>query len=213
MLMLILSAIISYLFAGVNNAIIFSNLIFHKDIRDYGSKNPGFTNFKRVFGGGIAWLVLFLDLLKVILPVVLFGFAFGNLFGMRQFGAAFSGLFAMLGHAYPVWYKFKGGKSFIAGVATVWAVDWRIGLIALIVFMLILFTTHYMSSASICETLLYPALLPFFSPESLWCELFAVLAAVLVVWRHKENIQRLINGTEKKFYFKSDKKKQDIKES
>ncbi len=204
-LMLLLSAVISYLIAGVNNAVIFSNLIYHKDIRELGSKNPGFTNFKRVFAGGISWLVLILDLLKVILPVAVFGIIFANMFDMRQFGAAYSGLFAMVGHAYPVWYKFKGGKSFIAGVATVWAVNWKVGLIALVIFMLILFTTHYMSVASICETLLYPVLLPFFSPESLWCEIFAILSAFLVVWRHKENITRLISKTEKKFYFKSHK--------
>lgn len=200
--LLLAAAVCSYLAAGVNYAVIFSKVFYHQDIRTLGSGNPGFTNFKRVFGGKLAWVVLLLDLLKTAIPVIIFSMLFEHFMLLRQFGAVYSGFFAMLGHAYPIWYDFKGGKSFIAGVSTVWVVDWRIGLISLIVFLTILFVTHYMSLASVASTLLYPIMLPFFGCGIITAAI-AALSALLVAWRHKDNIKRLINGTEKKFYLKS----------
>ena len=145
-----LAAACGYLVGGINPSIILSKLIYKKDIRECGSGNPGFTNFKRTFGNGAAtWVVLIADILKTALPIIVFSCVMGLFFGQRQLGAALTGFACMLGHAFPVWYGFRGGKSFIAGFATACFVDWRVGLIFLGIFMLLLFTAKYMSLASI----------------------------------------------------------------
>ena len=157
--------VVAYLCGGSNGAIIFSKLIYHKDIREYGSKNPGFTNFKRVFGSKVAWFVFIFDILKTVVPVVIASFLFSS-FGtdigaeswlLWKFGAAYSGLFCMIGHAYPVWYRFKGGKTFSCGVAIVWFIDWRVGLICAAIFLLsLLLITKIMSLSSCLFALCFP---------------------------------------------------------
>ena len=112
-ILLICAAVVPYLVCGINPAILLSSLMYHKDIRTLGSKNPGFTNFKRVFGGKYAWLVFTLDIGKAALVCALSGIAFSSQFGLFQLGAAYAGFFAMLGHCYPVWYGFNGGKGFL----------------------------------------------------------------------------------------------------
>ena len=115
-LLYILSALTAYLVAGWNPAITFSRAIYKKDIRECGSGNPGFTNFKRSFGNRWAWFVLLLDLFKAAVVVGIFALLFEQYFGMYQLGAAYTGLFALLGHAFPIWYGFKGGKGFLVSL-------------------------------------------------------------------------------------------------
>ena len=197
-----LAAACGYLVGGINPSIILSKLIYKKDIRECGSGNLGFTNFKRTFGNGAAtWVVLIADILKTALPIIVFSCVMGVVFGQRQLGAALTGFACMLGHAFPVWYGFRGGKSFIAGFATACFVDWRVGLIFLGIFMLLLFTAKYMSLASIVGTLVYPIALPFFHP-SVAVEVLAVCSALLVILRHRKNIARLFSGKEPKFHLK-----------
>lgn len=198
------SAIVSYLLGGINAAIIMSRLVHHEDIRKKGSGNPGFTNYKRVYGGDfVAWLVLILDVLKTVVPVLASALVMQHFFGLWQFAAAFSGLFCMLGHCFPVWYKFKGGKAFIAGFATTWFVDWRMALIAMTLFMIILFTVKYMSVASCTASFACPVILSFLSPQSIWVLILCAVSALLVIVRHYENFIKLAKGTESKFSLKS----------
>jgi len=212
-LILVCVALISYLFGGINPAIIMSKLLYNEDIRTKGSGNPGFTNFKRVYGNKFStWLVLFLDFAKTIVPVMVTAIAFHYNFGLWQFGAQFSGLFVMFGHCFPIWYKFKGGKAFIAGAATLFFVDWRVGLIMLAVFMLLLFTIRYMSVCSCTGAFLAPigiALfnIPNFQNETLFgitllTTLLSVCGALLVILRHYPNFIKLKNHQESKFYLK-----------
>lgn len=197
---LIVSAIISYLLGGLNGAIILSKIFYKQDIRDYGSKNPGFTNFKRVYGNSfIAWSVIIIDVLKTALPVFATAIFFKELFGLWQFGAAFSGLFCMIGHCFPLWYKFKGGKGFMAGFATIWFVDWRMAIAAVIVFFAVLFIWKYMSLASCSASFFCPIALLVIGPSSIWVEILCILSAALVIVRHKENLVKLAHGTESKF--------------
>ena len=144
----------AYLISGLNPAIILSKLIYHDDIRLKGSKNPGFTNFKRVYGNRCAWYVFVLDILKSVLPCIIFAWLFEHSYGHWQLGAAYTGLFSMIGHIFPVWYGFKGGKGFLVEVGAVYVIDWRAGLIATAVFLILLFTLKYMSLSSICFALL-----------------------------------------------------------
>ena len=198
-----IAALIGYLLGGVNAAIIMSRLIYGEDIREKGSGNPGCTNFKRVYGlGAVAWSVMLLDILKTAVPVCAAMLIFGDMFGMGQFGAAFTGLFGMLGHCFPVWYGFKGGKAFMAGFGTIWFVDWRMALIATIVFLILLFTVKYMSVSACLSSLICPITLLVLGAENPSVIVVSALSAILVVARHKENFKRLLNGTESKFSLK-----------
>ncbi len=195
-----IAAITAYLLGGLNAAIIMSKLLYGQDIRELGSGNPGFTNFKRVYGlNAAAWTVMLLDILKTALPVCIASIVFGNLFGMGQFGAAFTGLFGMLGHCFPVWYNFKGGKAFMAGFGTIWFVDWRMALIATIIFLILLFTVKYMSVSACISSVSCPIILIFLGTESWVVIAISAASALLVVARHHENFKKLANGTETKF--------------
>ncbi len=199
------AALSAYLICSVNPAIILSKAIYHQDIRTLGSHNAGFTNFKRCFGGRHAWFVFFLDIAKSLVPCIVFGLLFRSLYDAWQLGVAFTGFFGMLGHAYPIWYRFQGGKAFLVYVATVFMVDWRVGLIAFGLFLLLLFTVKYMSLASLSTALSAPVALFLFDlldgngSLNVWVLVLCLLCALLLVFRHKANIVRLIHGEEKKF--------------
>ena len=134
----IVSAVFAYCVSGLNPAIIMSKAIYKKDIREYGSGNPGFTNFKRVFGNKYAWFVFALDILKGAVISVSAGLLFRQYVGSWQFGVAYAGIFALLGHAFPVFYGFKGGKGFLVCLSTLWFIDWRAGAIAAVVLTVLL---------------------------------------------------------------------------
>lgn len=207
-ILLALFAVMAYLCGGVNAAIIMSKLVYHEDIREKGSGNPGFTNFKRVYGNNpLSWSVMLLDILKAAVPVFVTALVMGREYDLWQFGAAFAGLFAMLGHCFPVWYGFKGGKAFMAGFATTWFVDWRMALIAMLVFFVVLAALKYMSVASCSASITCPIALAILGPSSVWVWIICLLSALLVVVRHTPNFKKLMNGTESKFSLKSDKKK------
>lgn len=220
----IAAAVCGYLVCGINPAILISKLVYKKDIRTCGSGNAGFTNFKRNFGHKWAWWVLLFDLLKGAVVIAIFAILFRQFatFTDRQddlfkFGAAYTGLFCVIGHSFPAWYKFKGGKGFLVNMSLVWFIDWRIGLIGLAVFMLLLFTVNYMSLASI-SLIICPIILLIFeiieASNGAWrgVEIAIVvtyfLAVGLMVVRHWENIKRLLTGTEKKFYLFGKKSKE-----
>jgi len=202
-LLYILAAVCSYLVVGLNPAIIFSKAIYKKDIRTCGSGNPGFTNFKRTFGNKWAWWVFLLDLAKAAAMTALFAYLFKENGLSYQLGAAYTGLFCMLGHAFPIWYGFKGGKGFLVLMSVVWFISPVAGLIAVIVLVLFLLTTKYMSLSTMLAMLsglVYLLIAGVDTPAVLW--LFGAQVLFLIV-RHKENIKRLVSGTEKKFSFKS----------
>lgn len=201
---LLVIAVVSYVLGGVNGAIIMSQLVYHEDIRKSGSNNPGFTNFKRVYGlNAAAWSVMLIDILKTAVPVFASMLIMGYAYGLGQFGAQFAGLFCMLGHCFPVWYGFKGGKAFIAGFATIWFVDWRMTLIAMAIFFVVLFVGKYMSVASCTAALSCPIALFYLGYSNVWVEVLAIAAAALVIVRHYPNFVKLAHGTESKFSLSS----------
>lgn len=196
----------AFLLGGVNGAIMLSKLIYKQDIREQGSGNPGFTNFKRVYGlNAAAWVVMVFDIVKAMIPVSIAMIVFGKAFGIGQFGAAFTGLFCMLGHCFPVWYGFKGGKAFMTGFGTIWFVDWRMALIAMAIFLAILFTVKIMSVSSCIASAACPITLAILGAESGYVLFISALSALLVIIRHKENFKKLLNGTESKFSLHSSK--------
>ena len=205
-LLYILAAVCGYLIAGLNPAIAMSKAIYKKDIRECGSGNPGFTNFKRTFGNKWAWWVLVLDLCKAAVVVWLFAWLL-SLQGVDfRFGAAFTGVFCMLGHAFPLQYKFKGGKGFLVCLSTMWVIDWRVGLFATILMIVLLLITKYMSLSTVIAMWTCPMVLIILKAP-LSVIFLAFLCILFMTWRHKENFKRLIQGKESKFVLKSKKEK------
>jgi glycerol-3-phosphate acyltransferase PlsY len=202
LLLLILAPIVGYVVATLNPAIILSRLIYHKDIRECRSGNPGFTNFKRSFGGKWAWWVLVLDLSKAAVVVWLFSFFLAKYGVDSQLAAAYTGAFCLFGHAYPFLYGFRGGKGFLVCLSTVYVIDWRAGLIATAVMCILLLTTHYMSLSTVTALLLSPIPVYLFG-GSLWATLATLALALFVAVRHHANFKRLLSGTESRFYFGS----------
>lgn len=202
----ILASVVAYLICGLNPAIVLSKLVYKKDIRNEGSGNPGFTNFKRVFGMKLAWLVFLLDFSKAIIIELIAGLIFSNLFGneYRIPGISFTGIFAVLGHSFPIWYGFKGGKSFLVGLSTLFLIDWRVGLLGFAILCLFLFTTHFMSLSSLLCLIGSIPLLVIFHADWLTLVCFSICTLIIVI-RHKENIKRLFTGKETKFFFGSKK--------
>ena len=161
LLLWLAAAVVAYIVSSWNPAITLSKAIYHKDIRTCGSGNPGFTNFKRTFGNKWAWWVMLLDMCKSGVVVLLFAFLF-RFFGYDfQIGAAFTGIFALIGHAYPVRYEWKGGKGFLVTLSVVAVVDWRVGLAAFVLMTILLLTTDYMSLSTVTALLLSPVMLIF----------------------------------------------------
>lgn len=200
----IAAALCGYVVAGFNPAIFFSKMIYHKDIRECGSGNPGFTNFKRTFGNRWAWVVLAIDLAKAAVVAGIFSWLFGRFIGDAQLGAAYTGVFCMLGHAFPIQYHGKGGKGFLVCLSTVFVIDWRVGLIATAVMCVLLLTTKYMSLSTVVAMLCSPILL-FLFHASVPAIVLSAACSVFMTVRHKENAKRLLKGTESKFSFKSKK--------
>ena len=194
----IAAAVSAYLVSGWNPAITFSKLIYKKDIRTCGSGNPGFTNFKRTFGNKWAWFVLALDMSKAAIVVVLFAILFNTQMGRFQFGAAYTAIFAVVGHAFPVWYGFKGGKGCLVSLTSAWVIDWRVGLIATVIMIVLLLITKYMSLSTVVAMLCCPVMLAIFGTE-LPVILMMTAIVLFMTIRHKENFKRLIKGTESRF--------------
>lgn len=205
-LLLIVAAIEAYLIGGINGAIITSKYFYRKDIRKYGSGNPGLTNFYRVFGKGGVVLVIIIDVLKTAGPVLIGSFLFGHFLGMRFFGGVYAGIFVILGHSYPMYYGFKGGKGVMAMGTMLFFIDWRVALIAWGTFILLILLTKYVSLGSITGSLAYPVSLGLLSLGGTWELVIAFLSAALLIFRHRENIRRILKGNESKFSFHRDKK-------
>ena len=209
-LVYVLTAVVSYLVAAVNPAIVLSHLVYHRDIRKEGSGNPGFTNFHRVFGGKLSWLVFILDIGKCVAVSLIAGLVFAPAyFASRQLGAAYAGVFALLGHTYPVFYRFKGGKGFLVTFALLWVLNWRAGLVATAVMLTVLPLSGFMSLSSIL-TLIGGGVTLCFTHTPLSALFLTFGAILLVIWRHRGNIARLVAGTEKKFSFRKKKAASEV---
>ncbi len=209
-LFLILTAIIAYCLGSINGAIIAGRFVFHKDVRRYGSGNAGLTNYFRNFGTpGIIILVL-IDVLKAV-AAVLIGGALLSRSDAREVGMLFAGFCMILGHMFPAYYQFRGGKGVLSGVTLAFLVDWRVGLCCFLTFMILLLFTRYVSLGSVVGSALFPVFLWIFGHDRLSIILGA-LCALLIVIKHAENIVRLIGGTERKLEFNGGKRRKDDEE-
>ena len=148
-------AVFSYLLGGLNGAIIASKYVFHRDVRDYGSGNAGLTNFYRTFGAPGLAIVIGTDVLKTVIAVVAGGLIMGTQ-GAASTGQVFAGFCVMLGHIYPVFYGFRGGKGVLCAETMLLIVSFPTGLVSLLIFVGIVWATRYVSLGSICGALIAP---------------------------------------------------------
>ncbi|NLV50735.1 MAG: glycerol-3-phosphate 1-O-acyltransferase PlsY [Clostridiales bacterium] len=197
---LTLTALLSYIIGGVNGSIIASKYIFHKDIREMGSGNAGLTNFYRIFGTKGVLLVLAIDILKSAIAVIV-GHALMRFFGFPMTGEVFAGFFLILGHVFPVWYGFRGGKGVLCCGILVLFIDWRIGLICWIAFILVTVLTKYVSLGSMVGSIVFPIGIAAYG--GWWLQvLLSILCCLLIIVMHRKNIIRLILHKEPKFSFR-----------
>ena len=195
-LLLIVTAVIAYYLGSLNGAILSARFIFHKDVRDYGSGNAGLTNFYRNFGSTGMALVILIDILKSVLAVLIGGWLLSAV-DAKIIGKLFAGFCLIMGHVFPAFHQFKGGKGVMCFMTMAFLTDWRAGLCSLLAFLLIVIFTRYVSLGSVAAALLCPLFLWMFGYETL-PGVLALLCALLVVVKHAENIVRLIAGTESK---------------
>jgi glycerol-3-phosphate acyltransferase PlsY len=193
-----------YLLGSLNTAVIVGKL-YGKDIRDHGSRSAGLTNALRVLGKPAAALVLVGDVLKGVVACLI-----GARLGVTvQSGDAVdcvsllaAGAGAIIGHNWPVYFGFKGGKGALTAVAVLFMLDWRMALLSLALFVAIVAATRYVSLGTISATLFFVALsfVPAFG-GTVYFHLFAFAMAAIVVFKHRENVRRLLSGTENKLVF------------
>ncbi|KFM99879.1 glycerol-3-phosphate 1-O-acyltransferase [Bacillus clarus] len=196
--------VFGYLLGSLNTAVIVGK-IYGKDIRSHGSKSAGLTNTLRVLGKSAAVFVLAGDILKgvIVCYIGLFlsvYFYSGEAKDCVSLLAASAG--AVIGHNWPVYFGFKGGKGALTAVAVLFMIDWGMALLCLGFFVIIVALTRYVSLGTICATLLVAVIsfIPVFE-NTLYFYIFAFLMAFMVIFRHMENIQRLLLGTENKLIF------------
>jgi len=208
----------SYLLGSVNSAIIISRVLYRDDIRKHGSGNAGMTNMLRTYGLGAAGLTLLGDLLKTALAVavggVLFGFQYKSAISVSEI-CYMAGLFAVLGHIFPIFYGFKGGKGVLA-TATMTLILAPIPFLLLItLFVAVVAISKYVSLGSVTAATLLPVLvngyytLVFGNPPMPITALSTILLAIIIVWCHRANLQRISDKTESKISFKRKKKDDD----
>lgn len=189
----ILIALWAYLIGSIPNGLIFGKAIWHKDLRQFGSHNIGATNAWRVLGRKAGLLIFLLDFIKGQLGVLLGGCL------METTGAmVLGGFFAVVGHLFPLFLGFKGGKGVATALGVMAALMPQITVIVFVVWLALVLLTRYVSVGSIAAALLAPILAALFNEPAEFFA-FALAAAVLIVWRHRENLARLKAGRENRF--------------
>ena len=205
-LSLVLAGVLAYLIGSMNFAIIVTRLFAHKDIRDFGSGNAGMTNVLRTLGKGPAVLVTVGDFCKGLFSVLL-----GHLLVQWIGGTEppyyldyIIALLVMLGHCFPVFYGFKGGKGILVSAGVILALNPPVLLGLLVIFLIVVACTRIVSVASITVAAAYPVLTLLWglwqgTPHLLGATLSALVIGGIVIWMHRSNIRRLLDGTENKF--------------
>lgn len=198
----IIAIVIAYLLGSINMSILLSKVMKFPDPRDQGSGSAGATNVLRTIGKNQAAVVLVGDALKGIIAVLI-----GRMLGAHGFLLAIVGLAAVVGHIFPVYFKFKGGKGVATALGSVLALTFWIGIVAIIVWAAVAYIFKYSSLASLCA--LGAATILFLVAGKFDYFIIMLFMTGLIVWKHQENIQRLRSGTENKIDFNKSYKKID----
>ena len=197
---IVLTALFSYLLGNLNGAILLSRLVEKDDVRRHGSGNAGFTNFFRNYGKATSLLVILIDGAKTALSCLLGAFLLGK-YGLGTEGMLLGGLCATLGHDFPAFLGFQGGKGIVCGFMTALVTDWRIGLILLALFAVTYLSTKYVSLASLLCAVGFLVLFPLFYPGKSLVIVLSAVMSLLAIFLHRENLKRLLKGQERKTDF------------
>lgn len=184
----------AYLLGSLSFAIIVCRLTLHRDIRNYGSGNAGLTNAYRTMGAAKTLLVLFGDIAKGAVAISIGGMLAGPI------GKLIAGVFVILGHVFPVYFGFRGGKGVLVGATMLALFDWRIFLVAIALFILAVATTRWVSLGSILGAASFPVTMWIFYQDALLTGI-ALAMGVAVIFMHRSNIRRILSGTENRFSF------------
>ena len=218
-ILIVIAVLQAYILGSINFAVIFTNLFIKKDVRDFGSGNAGMTNVLRVAGPLPGILTFICDAAKgavscFIGRYVIFDYLFKNYpeygdFYLPIYGALLCGVFCMIGHVFPAFFQFKGGKAVAVSVGIFAIVDWRCISVALGIFVIILLISRIISISSLIATASMPVCIACFSRntgERVWVSVLLTLVMVLIIYlKHIENIKRLIKGEEKPLFGKNKK--------
>lgn len=218
----VVTAVVAYFLGCLNGAVIVSKYILRDDVRSHGSGNAGLTNFHRTFGGKLTAVVLLLDVVKMVVAVWLVAWAIlllttlnwlvllmvdigsASAYDWQQiqwvtFGKYWAGLWCLLGHMFPVTFGFKGGKGVLSGVTLMFCLDWRMGLIAMAIFLVVVLLSRYISLGSCLAALSFPVGTWFFVSRRPLIVAMSVALTALVIFMHRGNIKRVVKGEERKF--------------
>ncbi len=202
---ILIIGIISYLIGGINCSILISKFKMKEDVRDSGSGNAGATNMLRTYGTKFGLITMLGDFLKTLIPLVITKILFKNA-EYWQAMVAFSGFCCSMGHAFPIYFGFRGGKAVTVVAMVFLVVDWRCFLVGISVFIAIVALTRYVSLASILAGISGPVTMFFICQKSMSNRHFVVAClgalALMVIFLHRENVMRLLKGEEHKFKFK-----------
>lgn len=193
-----IAAVAAYLIGSISCSVLLTKILFKADVRTQGSGNAGATNVARVFGMKAGVITLLGDILKTVISMFI-----GKLLG-GDIGLAVAGMACMIGHAWPIYFRFKGGKGISVGAGLALMVDWKILVIIASVFAIVFALTRIVSAASICAAAsIVPAV--FIVGAALPQTILICIVGPLVIWLHRSNIVRLVKGEEKKFVPKQKK--------
>lgn len=206
----IIVAIIAYLIGSVNFSVIISKKMAGFDVREKGSGNAGTTNMLRTVGKKAAAITLICDILKgvvAVLVALLAGVIIKDL--DKALLVQLAGVFVIIGHTFPIFFKFKGGKGIATSLGVLLMVNWQIGLICLVFALLLMALTRMVSVGSIAAAVLFPVLVIFINQNYIVAEssnwsylIFSIVIALLVIFNHRTNLKRIFTGTENKLSFK-----------
>ena len=193
---LIIGLLVSYMLGNLNGAVCISALK-NDDVRKHGSGNAGLTNFVRSYGGASSLLVILIDAGKAVLSCLTVKLLLEP-YGMGLEGAALGGLAVLLGHTCPALLGFRGGKGILSGLFVALTVDWRVAVLILTVFAVVYLITWYVSLGSVLAAAAFVIGFVVFHYDNLTVMLCGIAMGALAVFMHRGNIQRLLNGTERK---------------
>ena len=200
-LLVVISLVLSYLIGSINTSIIVSKVMGKTDIRNHGSGNAGATNTLRVLGKKAALFVVLGDGLKGVISILLVRIICSIVNVESTIPVYFAGVFTILGHNFPVFFGFKGGKGILTSLFIILMIDWRIGLLILAISVGVIAATRYVSLGSCLGAVLFVVFALVFHGGDVWFIGFALVMAVMALVKHRTNIVRLIKGTESKIKF------------
>lgn len=203
-----LTIVLSYLLGSINSALIVSRLLYQDDIRRHGSGNAGVTNMYRIYGRGPALITVLGDFSKAVLAVLIARVIFIRLgVAISHDPGYLAGLFALIGHIFPLYFKFKGGKGVMPLIGVLILVSWQAFAVVILITLPVVLLTRKMSLGSVVGSIVLPfatfGRASLLNQNALAPTVYAIIFALIVIVAHRSNIKRLLAGTEKPVFPKS----------